>query len=75
LANTHEICIEINSILAIFNISKWWFGFFKSSSVKRLSSSIKPESSSICTLMELSMVFLVAKDEPYLPRRRLRLNI
>jgi len=39
-------------------------GFFKSSSVKRLSSSIRSESTSICILGELFITFFKANDEP-----------
>ena len=40
------------------------WGFFKSSSVNKLSSSIKSESASIWTAGEVFGAFLIAKDEP-----------
>lgn len=52
----------INSELLYVPSGSW--GFFKSSSVNRLSSSIKSESSSNCTTGELFGAFLMAKDEP-----------
>jgi hypothetical protein len=39
-------------------------GFFKSSSLNKLSSSIRSESSSIWTLGKVFVVFLIANDEP-----------